>query len=164
MYHRGYLQAIVYTVLAAFLRLVTRFFFRTIEVVGRDRVPREGAVIFVGNHPNSLVDPVLITTTCGRQVRFAARDGLFSTPVRPILWALGSVPIRRKEDQHAAPEAAHEAAHEATPRATQKATQHNVVTFRLMRRWSKTMKGRKKWPSMSNAMTTLYNWLSERAR
>jgi glycerol-3-phosphate O-acyltransferase/dihydroxyacetone phosphate acyltransferase len=99
-------QAVVYFVLVAFLRLVTRVFFRTIEVVGRDHVPVRGPVIFVGNHPNSLVDPVLITTTCGRRVRFAAREGLFAVPFfRPMLWALGTVPIKRRQDQ-ANPEAA----------------------------------------------------------
>jgi glycerol-3-phosphate O-acyltransferase/dihydroxyacetone phosphate acyltransferase len=91
-------QALVYHALVAFLRLVTRIFFRTVEVVGRDHVPARGPTIFVGNHPNSLVDPVVISTTCGRRVSFAARDGLFSTPVRPILWALGSVPIKRRQD------------------------------------------------------------------
>lgn len=95
-------QRLVYGVIVAFLRLVTRVFFRSVEVVGRGHVPREGAVVFVGNHPNSLVDPIVITTTCGRRVRFAARDGLFSTPIRPILWALGSVPIRRKQDHASA--------------------------------------------------------------
>lgn len=93
------MQALVYRALVAFLRLVTRFFFRTIEVVGLDHVPRTGPVIFVGNHPNSLVDPVVLSTTCPRRVSFAARDGLFSMPhLKPILWALGSVPIKRKQD------------------------------------------------------------------
>ena len=94
------MQALVYQVLIAFLRLVTRNFFRTIEVVGRDHVPASGPVIFVGNHPNSLVDPVVISTTCGRRVSFAARDGLFAAPgLRLVLWALGSVPIKRRQDQ-----------------------------------------------------------------
>ncbi len=92
-------QRLLYSLIVLFLRLVTRVFFRSVEVVGRDHVPREGAVVFVGNHPNSLVDPIVITTTCGRRVRFAARDGLFSTPIRPVLWALGTVPIRRRQDQ-----------------------------------------------------------------
>lgn len=92
-------QGLVYRVLIAFLRLVTRIFFRTVEVVGQDHVPPTGPVIFVGNHPNSLVDPVVLSTTCGRRVRFAARDGLFASPfLRPILWALGSVPIKRRQD------------------------------------------------------------------
>ena len=100
----GRMQGIVYRLLVAFLRLVTRIFFRTIEVVGHDHVPPTGPVMFVGNHPNSLVDPVVISTTCPRRVSFAARDGLFSMPhLRPILWALGSVPIKRKQDHAGAP-------------------------------------------------------------
>lgn len=97
------MQALIYRLLVSFLRLVTRIFFRTIEVVGRDHVPRSGPVILVGNHPNSLVDPVVISTTCGRPVSLAARDGLFRLPfLRPILWALGTVPIKRRQDQAAA--------------------------------------------------------------
>ncbi len=94
------MQAFVYRLLVGFLRLVTRFFFRTVEVVGLDHVPAAGPVMLVGNHPNSLVDPVVITTTCPRRIAFAARDGLFSMPhLKPILWALGSVPIKRRQDQ-----------------------------------------------------------------
>ncbi len=93
------MQALAYRLLVAFLRLVTRVFFRTIEVVGLDHVPAAGPVMLVGNHPNSLVDPVVLATTCPRRVSFAARDGLFSMPhLKPILWALGSVPIKRKQD------------------------------------------------------------------
>lgn len=94
------MQALVYRALVAFLRLVTRIFFRNVEVVGRDHVPERGPLVLVGNHPNSLVDPVMISTTCARRVSFAAREGLFrSIALRPILWALGSVPIRRRQDQ-----------------------------------------------------------------
>jgi glycerol-3-phosphate O-acyltransferase / dihydroxyacetone phosphate acyltransferase len=79
---------------------VTRVFFREIEVSGHENVPRDGAVIFVGNHPNSLLDPVLITTTCRRRVRFAAKETLFKAPpLRLVLWVLGSVPVRRRQDQ-----------------------------------------------------------------
>ena len=89
----------VYTVLESFLALVTQVFFRRIEVEGLERVPRDGPVIFVGNHPNSLIDPVLILTTCGRRVHFAAKDVLFeSAPLRVLLTAMGAVPIRRRKD------------------------------------------------------------------
>jgi hypothetical protein len=40
-------------------------------------VPKDGPVIFAGNHPNSLIDPVVIVVSCGRVVRFAAKDVLF---------------------------------------------------------------------------------------
>jgi len=89
----------LYGLLVRFLSLVVSIFFRTIEVVGREHVPAEGPVIFVGNHPNSLLDPVLITTTCGRKVHFAAKDTLFRPPgLRTALGILGAVPVRRRTD------------------------------------------------------------------
>jgi glycerol-3-phosphate O-acyltransferase/dihydroxyacetone phosphate acyltransferase len=89
----------LFDAVVAFLRLVVRVFFRTIEVVGKSQIPVDGPVMFVGNHPNSLLDPALITTMCGRRVRFAAKDTLFeSAPFRVILRALGAVPIKRRQD------------------------------------------------------------------
>jgi glycerol-3-phosphate O-acyltransferase / dihydroxyacetone phosphate acyltransferase len=93
-------RELLYDLLVAFLNLVVRVFFRSIEVSGRENVPTDGPVIFVGNHPNSLLDPVLVTVTCGRRVRFAAKETLFAAaPLRPFLWVLGSVPVRRRQDQ-----------------------------------------------------------------
>lgn len=89
----------LYRLLVRLLALVTAVFFRTREVAGRERVPRAGPVIFAGNHPNSLLDPVLILTTCGRPVRFAAKDVLFQSPfLRPLLRVLGAIPVRRRKD------------------------------------------------------------------
>lgn len=97
-YHRR-VRALLSSLLIAFLRLVTRVFFRSVEVSGAENIP-DGPAIFVGNHPNSLLDPVMVTTTCHRPVRFAAKEVLFKNPaLRPFLWLLGSVPIRRRQDQ-----------------------------------------------------------------
>ena len=91
-----------YRILSWFLSLVARVFFRQVEVVGLEHVPADGAVIFVGNHPNSLIDPILIITTCGRPVHFAAKDTLFKNALlRSVLYGLGAVPIARRAD-HAA--------------------------------------------------------------
>lgn len=93
------MRALLSSLLIAFLRLVTRVFFRSVEVSGAENIP-DGPAIFVGNHPNSLLDPVMVTTTCHRRVRFAAKEVLFKNPaLRPFLWLLGSVPIRRRQDQ-----------------------------------------------------------------
>ncbi len=90
---------LAYRLMCRFLRLVVRVFFRQVEVVGLEHVPQDGAVIFAGNHPNSLIDPLLIITTCGRVVHFAAKDVLFRSRLfRPVLRALGAVPIARKTD------------------------------------------------------------------
>ena len=87
-----------YRILAWFLRVVTRVFFRQVEVVGLENIP-DGPVIFAGNHPNSLIDPILIITTCGRKVHFAAKDTLFHGRImRAVLRGLGAVPVARKRD------------------------------------------------------------------
>ena len=93
-----------YRILAWFLRIVTRVFFRQIEVVGLEHVPATGPVLFAGNHPNSLIDPVLIITTCGRKVHFAAKDKLFKGRLmRAVLRGLGAVPIKRRDDHDGKP-------------------------------------------------------------
>jgi glycerol-3-phosphate O-acyltransferase/dihydroxyacetone phosphate acyltransferase len=87
-----------YRILAWFLRVVTRVFFRQIEIVGLENVP-DGPVIFAGNHPNSLIDPILLITTCGRRVSFAAKEQLFRGRImRALLNGLGAVPIKRRSD------------------------------------------------------------------
>lgn len=89
-----------YRVLAWFLRVVTRVFFRQIEVAGLEHVPATGPVLFAGNHPNSLIDPILIITTCGRKVHFAAKDSLFKGRImRAVLRGLGAVPVARKDER-----------------------------------------------------------------
>jgi len=87
---------VAYRILAWFLRIVTRVFFRQVEVVGLENIP-DGPVLFAGNHPNSLIDPILIITTCGRKVHFAAKDTLFKgRMMRAVLKGLGAVPLARK--------------------------------------------------------------------
>ncbi len=89
-----------YRVLAWFLRVVTRVFFRQVEVAGLEHVPATGPVLFAGNHPNSLIDPILIITTCGRKVHFAAKDSLFKGRLmRAVLRGLGAVPVARKDER-----------------------------------------------------------------
>ena len=89
-----------YRFLAWLLRTITRVFFRQIEVVGLEHVPATGPVLFAGNHPNSLIDPILIITTCGRKVHFAAKDSLFAGRLmRTLLHGLGAVPIKRRDDR-----------------------------------------------------------------
>lgn len=84
--------------LVAFFTVVRRVFFARVDVAGADRMPAHGTVL-VGNHPNSLIDPVLIVTTCGRRLSFAAKDVLFRKPLLgPIIAAGGGVPIQRSQD------------------------------------------------------------------
>jgi 1-acyl-sn-glycerol-3-phosphate acyltransferase len=81
------------------VRLLVGLFFRRIEVTGLDNVPREGSVLFVANHSNGLVDPMLVLRALPRPVVFVAKSTLWRIPLlRLLLDLLGCVPVvRRKE-------------------------------------------------------------------
>lgn len=83
----------------AAVRVLLRGFFRKVEVSGRELVPARGGGLFVAFHPNGLIDPALIATSCPRPITFGARHGLFAWPILgQLLRAFGTVPIYRAAD------------------------------------------------------------------
>ncbi|MEO5825783.1 MAG: lysophospholipid acyltransferase family protein [Gemmatimonadales bacterium] len=83
----------------SFTWFVLRLFFRRLEVVGAERVPRAGAVLLVLNHPNALVDPMLVLALSPRPVVFLAKAPLFRLPViGQLVRASGAIPVERPQD------------------------------------------------------------------
>lgn len=84
-----------------FVRSIVAFalnLFYRVEVV-RHLSDLSGPVMFVGNHPNSLIDPALVFVITDRQVTFLAREPLFRAPVLGwLLKGLGALPVYRKQD------------------------------------------------------------------
>lgn len=84
-------------VLSAICSLAGRLFYR-LSVDGSP-VPREGPVLLVANHPNSLIDPLIVAAVAGRPVRFLAKAPLFSDPkLGWIMRAAGAIPVYRRQD------------------------------------------------------------------
>ena len=87
-------------IICALLKFALRVYFRRIEVVGLDNVPRDAPVIFVLNHPNALVDPVFLLCLAPRRVSFVAKATLFRMPIISYLVrALDSLPAYRRQDE-----------------------------------------------------------------
>lgn len=58
-----------------------------------------GGVILAANHPNSLVDPLVLYRTAGRNARPLAKAPLFERAVvGRLIRALGGIPVYRRED------------------------------------------------------------------
>jgi len=90
------MRRLITAVLAALMRI----FFRRVEIAGYEHLPVAGPVILAGNHPNALIDPVMLLVHAGRPVSFMAKEPLFRTPV--IGWlvrGLDSIPVYRRMDQ-----------------------------------------------------------------
>lgn len=59
----------------------------------------DGPLLVVANHPNSLLDPLILFHTAGRPTRPLAKAPLFSHPlVGPMLRSLGGLPVYRRQD------------------------------------------------------------------
>ncbi len=83
----------------AVVSLSLRLFFRRIETVNKSLVPEQGAVIFVVNHPNGLVDPSLIFVALPRKISFLAKSTLFRIPVfSTLLKVVEALPVYRHID------------------------------------------------------------------
>lgn len=80
------------------------------------RIPDAGPVLLVANHPNALLDPVLVMNSTRRRVRMLAKAPLFSMPgISILVKGLDCLPVYRAKD------GADTAANAATFRAVEEA-------------------------------------------
>ncbi len=67
------------------------------EIIGLENIPKEGSVIFCGNH-RSYLDPPLMVCTAKRDMRFLAKDELAKNPFLNFLgWAFEAIHVKRDE-------------------------------------------------------------------
>lgn len=91
----SFAQRLVQAVISVALRL----FFRRIETSRADLVPESGALIFVLNHPNGLIDPGLVFAAMPRRISFLAKSTLFRLPVAGwLLRTVEALPLYRRAD------------------------------------------------------------------
>jgi glycerol-3-phosphate O-acyltransferase / dihydroxyacetone phosphate acyltransferase len=75
------------------------FFFRDVDVVRAGLVPASGPVLLCINHPNNLIDSLLVGGVLPRKVHYLATAALFRNPlVARFLAACGAIPVYRKQD------------------------------------------------------------------
>lgn len=83
----------------AIFGIALKLFFRRIETVNADQVPKGTGVIFVMNHPNGLVDAALVFVALPRKISFLAKSTLFRLPVISfLLQTVEALPLYRKID------------------------------------------------------------------
>lgn len=91
-----------YSLMRRLARIALRWYYRDVEVVGAERVPANAPLLIVANHPNAMIDPMLVATTLSRRVTFTGKATLFDNAFfRIFLLSLGMVPLRRASDERA---------------------------------------------------------------
>lgn len=67
------------------------------EIIGLENVPKEGPLIFCGNH-RTYLDPPLMLATAKRDMRFLAKEELYKNKFLKFLgWVFQAIPVRRNE-------------------------------------------------------------------
>lgn len=90
----------MYPLLRAVAGLALRWYYRDIEVEGLARIPRQRPLLLVVNHPNALVDAMLVAWLVPRRVLITAKATIFRNPVaNALLRWVGVVPLRRASDE-----------------------------------------------------------------
>jgi glycerol-3-phosphate O-acyltransferase/dihydroxyacetone phosphate acyltransferase len=106
--------AVLATLCRNLAQAIVRLFYpeRVIEDAGA--LPVRGPVIYVSNHVNGLMDPLLIRVVVQRRARFLAKSTLFGNPFgRLAMKAFGCVSIHRDQDGRGGGVKARAAANEA---------------------------------------------------
>lgn len=89
----------VYGLIKILVRVTTSVFFKRIVVTGAENLPEKGPLIIVANHPNTLMDPLLIAALAKQRIGFVANAGLFSNPLLVAFFRYFHViPIYRRKD------------------------------------------------------------------
>jgi 1-acyl-sn-glycerol-3-phosphate acyltransferase len=86
-----------------FLRLLARFWiwflFREVAVRGIGRVPVAGPVLLCVNHPNNLIDSLLVAAVLPRKVHLLANASLFRNPaLAALLVRGGAIAVHRRQE------------------------------------------------------------------
>ena len=88
-----------YTVMKPLVQVALRVFFRRIEVRHPERMHLPGPLLLAGNHPNTLMDPLLAAVNRRQPIAFLAKSTFFQNPVvRAIMQSGNSIPIYRAQD------------------------------------------------------------------
>lgn len=88
----------MYAVLSFIVGGAVDLFYRRVAI-GSERVPAGGPVLLIANHPNGLVDPVVVSNTAGRQIRMLAKAPLFDMPgISLLVKGAGALPVYRAKD------------------------------------------------------------------
>jgi 1-acyl-sn-glycerol-3-phosphate acyltransferase len=90
----------IYSLLRWFTGIALHWFYSSIQVIGRDRIPTRGPVIIAASHHNALVDALIAGWIAPRRLTVTAKATLMDNVFLAWLFPLvGVVPLRRVSDE-----------------------------------------------------------------
>lgn len=82
------------------IETIVRLYYPVIVVDGARKIPSAGPVLYVLNHPNGLIDPLILRLGLDEPVAFLGKSTLFKHPIsRMTMEAFGGIPVYRQQDE-----------------------------------------------------------------
>jgi len=91
---------ILYVIVRWIARTALDWYYRDIEVVGAERIPLGLPLLLAVNHPNNVVDALVVLRIVPRRVRITAKATLWANPILRVAFRwYGVIPLRRIKDE-----------------------------------------------------------------
>lgn len=89
----------LYRAVRALAKFWLWFLFKSVDVRHPERVPAAGPILLCVNHPNNLIDSLLVGSAVRRKVHYLATAAMFRRPLMArFLLACGAIPVYRTQD------------------------------------------------------------------
>jgi 1-acyl-sn-glycerol-3-phosphate acyltransferase len=89
----------IYYIIRRIIKISLSVFFKKIVVTGRENIPDHGPMIIASNHPNTFMDPLIISSIITERIGFVSNAGIFTNKLLiSIFRYFHVIPIFRKKD------------------------------------------------------------------
>jgi len=92
-----------YRFLYWWVKIAVRIFFKNIQIIGKEQIPKNAPVIFALNHQNTLLDALVMAVSVREPVHFMTRADIFKKQnIARLLKSINLIPIYRIRDGYGA--------------------------------------------------------------
>ncbi len=90
---------ILYTLVKGYIKTAIFLFYKEVKISGRENIPKEGPILFVANHQNAMMDPLIVATATDKTMYFLARASAFKNKIAAkLLRTIHAIAIYRVRD------------------------------------------------------------------
>jgi 1-acyl-sn-glycerol-3-phosphate acyltransferase len=90
----------LYRFLKFLMKIGIRSYYKEVKVVGRQFLSHEGPTILIANHPNTLMDALMVGFASKNQIYFMAKGTFFSSKFKSwLLKNLNMIPVNRRGEK-----------------------------------------------------------------
>jgi len=88
-----------YPITRRLVLFAVRVFYPKLQVIGRERLITEGPLLLVANHPNTMMDPIVIASITKQRIGFIAMSLIFANKMAAWFFTkLHVIPVYRQQD------------------------------------------------------------------